>query len=330
MADMSSRYLGMTLRNPLIVGASSLTLDLQAVKRCEEAGAGGVVLKSLFEEQIALDNQGLDQSLQGATQWHSEVFEYMEADIGMRYGAREYLDIIRACSEEVAIPVIASINCVSAGLWQDFASQIEAAGARALELNVAIMPVDFAVTSEEVDRRYIEIVTAARAAVSIPIAVKLPPNCSSLPNLLRRLRQAGADGFVLFNRFYRPSIDIEALKITGGEQWSTSAELSPALRWIALLSGRLDADIAATCGVHTGADMARALLAGAKAVQVASALYRNGLEHIRVMLDELEAWMDRKGFADLGEVIGRLSREESDDAGTYERFQYIKGLVGIQ
>ena len=330
MANLSTRYLGLELRNPLIVGASSLTLDAKAAKRCEEAGAGGVVLKSLFEEQIALDTQGLDDSLHAASQWHSEVFEYMEANIGMRYGTREYLEIVRRCSETVAIPVIASINCVSAGIWEDFASQVEAAGARALELNVAIMPTDFSVNAEAVVQQYVDIVTAARRAVSIPLAIKLPAACGSLPNLLLQLRQAGADAFVLFNRFYRPGIDIEALKVTSGEQWSSPAELSTALRWIALLAGRLDADFAATCGIHDGADMARALLAGANAVQVASTLYRNGIQHIAVMLEELESWMERKGFDSLDDVIGILSQAANKDTELFGRFQYIKGLVGIQ
>jgi dihydroorotate dehydrogenase (fumarate) len=330
MADLTTRYLGLELRNPFVVGASSLTLDARAVKRCEDAGAGAVVLKSLFEEQIKLDVQGLDQSLQSTERWHSEVFEYMEADIGMRYGTRDYLRVIQECREAASIPVIASINCVTSEWWQDFAAQVQAAGAQALELNVAIMPTEFAVTGAQVEDQYVDIVKTAREAVSIPIAIKLPSTCSSLPNLLLRLRRAGASGFVLFNRFYRPNIDIEDLKLTSGDQWSTSAELSTTLRWISILAGRIDADLVATRGIHTGEDMARALLAGANAVQVASAIYRNGIDHIGVMLDQFSQWMDRKGFSTLPDVIGRMSQKKNRDTDLFGRFQYIKGLVGIQ
>ncbi len=330
MSSLKTEYLGLELKNPLIVGASSLTLDARAVSRCADAGAGAVVLKSLFEEQIRLNTAALDSSLHAEEQMHSEVFAYMEADIGMRYGSREYLDIVRDCKNAVDIPIIASINCVSTEWWQDFAAEVAAAGADALELNVAIMPSSLTVTSEQIEEQYVEIVKTARAVIDIPIAVKLGPYCTSLPKLVINLRQAGADGFVLFNRFYRPTIDVDKLEFCVDTPYSTSAELSVPLRWICLLADRIATDFAAATGVHTSEDVVKTILAGAKATQVASVLYRNGVAELQPLVDGLAAWMDSKGFESIADFRGKMSQAQQPDTEIFGRCQYIKGLVGLE
>jgi len=330
MADLSTTYLGMELKNPVIVGASSLTMDSASVAKCANAGAGAVVLKSLFEEQIRMDSSGLDSSLAAGEQWHSEVFEYMEADIGMRYGTREYLEVVSACKESAGIPVIASINCVSAEWWQEFAAEVAAAGADALELNIAIMPENITVTSQEIEERYIQIVQTAREAVDIPIAVKLGPYATSIPQLVLKLRQAGANGCVLFNRFYRPTIDPDKLCVTTDSPYSSPTELSVSLRWISLLAGKIAIDFAAATGIHTGLDVARALLAGAGTAQIVSALYIHGLPQIGRVLDELTQWMDASGFDSIADFRAKLSQHNNPDSQLFGRCQYIKGLVGLE
>ncbi len=328
--DLTTRYLGLELRNPLIVGACSLTMTADAIRRCAQAGAGAVVVKSLFEEQIRLDSVDLHDAVAGQSAWHAEVFEYMEADLGMRYGAREYLAIIREAHSSVDIPVIASINCVSEEWWGEFAQEVEAAGADALELNIALAPESLDVTGEDLESRYERIVTKAREQVSLPLAVKLGPWFTSLPETVLRLRRAGADGFVLFNRFYCPTIDPDALKVVAASPFSSPAELSLPLRWVSLLADRVAADFAGATGVHSGLDAVRLLLAGAHAVQVVSALYRDGVEHLQKMLDEITAWMERKKLGSLQEFRGRLSQARNPDQELFGRLQYIKGLVGIE
>lgn len=328
MPDLSTTYLGLSLRNPLIAGASTLTGSLQGVCRCAEAGAGAVVLQSLFEEQLCQESEALGEALAAAGQSHAEAYQYLAAEIGLRTGPAEYLDLIRDARRQTGIPIIASINCIRTEWWREFAADVEAAGASAIELNAAILPTWFDMTGAEVETRYEGIVRAARAAVRIPLAVKLPETCSSLPDLLQRLRKAGANGFVLFNRFYMPTIDVEGLKVVSGSRFSTPEELSPALRWISLLAGQLDASLAASRGVHSGADIARCLLAGADAVQSVSALIKGRPAVIGTMLGDLTQWLDRHGFATLADVRGLLSQARSPDTELFSRFQYMKWLSG--
>lgn len=330
MANLATRYLGLALKNPLVVGASSLTMNAQGVRACAEAGAGAVVLKSLFEEQIRLDSAELDRSLESEENWHSEVFALMEASIGMRYGTREYLQVVRDCRAAADIPVIASINCVSTEWWEDFAGEVAAAGADALELNIAIMPRTLVTTGTEIEDRCVEIMKVARKAVRIPIAVKLGPYFTSVPQVVLRLREAGADGFVLFNRFYRPTVDIETMTLTAADPYSTSAELAPSLRWICLLAERVSTDFAAATGVHTPEDVIRVVLAGANAVQVVSALYMRGVDHLRVLLEGMEQWMAGEGYGTVDEFRGLMCQARHPDSEMFSRCQYIKGLVGLE
>jgi dihydroorotate dehydrogenase (fumarate) len=328
MANLTTTYLGLKLRSPIIVGASALNRTVAGVCSCAEGGAGAVVLPSLFEEQLRQESEALNEALVAEGQSHSEAYPYAAAEIGLRMAPGAYLELIREARQQAGIPVIASLNCVRTEWWGEFAAEAEAAGADALELNAAILPTWFNLTGPEVEARYVDIVRTARAAVQIPLAVKLPETCSSLPDLLQRLRRAGADGFVLFNRFYMPTIDPEKLAVVFGSRFSTPEELSPTLRWVSLLSGVVDASFAASRGVHSGADVARCILAGADAVQTVSAILLHKPAHIRTMLGDLERWMDRHGFAQLSDVRGRLSQARNPDAERFSRFQYMKWLSG--
>ena len=292
MADLSTEYMGLPLRNPLIVASSSLTKSADDVRKCSDAGAGAVVLKSLFEEQIAANAKDMEAHL-----WlygHTEAFEYV-SKMAMPLGPRDYLKLIAEAKAGVAIPIIASLNCITARWWTDFARQIEAAGADALEVNISAMPSDPARTSEEIENIYMDIVESLRAAVRIPIAVKIGPYFTSVARMASELSGRGVSALVLFNRFYQIDIDTEKVDIVPGLRFSSPHEISLPLRWIALLAGSVKCDLAASTGVHDGAGFVKQLLAGATAVQVCSVLYERGMEHIRKILEGVEAWMEGHG-----------------------------------
>ncbi len=327
MPDLSVRYLGLALRNPIIVAASSLTKSVEGLQRCEEAGAGAVVLKSLFEEQIDADTQSVEQHL-----WmgdHPEAFEYVRG-MGMELGPREYLELVEQGKRKLGIPVIASLNCVSPRWWLDYAAQLASAGADALELNISALPSDLDRDGRAVEALYLDVLRAVRERVKLPVAVKIGPYFSALGNMAQQLSEAGAAGLVLFNRFYQVDIDAERMDLAPGYRFSAREELNLPLRWVGLLAGKLPCDLAVTTGVHRGEDAVKALLAGAQAVQVCSTLYLNGLEQIGRIVAELEAWMERKGFADLAAFRGRCSQDKSAKSELYERLQYVKALVGVE
>ena len=284
---------------------------------------------------------------------HSEAFEYLQA-YGKTLGPREYLQLVRAAKQAVQVPIIASVNCVTAERWGEYARQLAGAGADALEINVGFLPNDPAMTGAAVEDRYEQILAMVRSRVELPVALKVAPYFSSFAHLAARLgnhRMAGppfmagwcgpaesdrtvtwrgADALVLFNRFYRFDIDIDKMRLAGGNPYSTSEELHVPLRWISLLAGRVNCDLAATTGVHNGRDAVKLLLAGATVVQLCSTLYRNGFDRIGLILDQLREWMRSQGFAGLDEFRGRLSQQRSEEPGSYERVQYIKALVGIE
>jgi dihydroorotate dehydrogenase (fumarate) len=345
MVDLSTRYMGLELKNPLVVSSSSLTKTLQGVKKVAAAGAGAIVLKSLFEEQIAADVAELARFAEIAG--HTESVEYLQG-YGEALGPREYLKLVSDAKQAVEVPIIASINCRTEQRWAQYARQLAAAGADALEINVGILPSRARMTGAEVEESHERILHAVQAQVDLPVAMKVGPYVSSFAHLASRLGNdhifaAGsrspsevpewghkrADALVLFNRFYHFDIDVEELRLTGGNPYSTSAELHLPLRWISLLAGRVDCDLAATTGVHDGRDMVKLLLAGATTVQVCSTLYRNGIGRIGRMLQELEAWMQAHGFTRLPEFRGRLSQVRSEHPEEFERLQYIKALVGL-
>lgn len=351
MIDLTTNYMGLELKNPLVVASCGLTKNLQGVKKCVEAGAGAIVLKSMFEEQIKAEVAELTQHVDSVG--HTESFEYLHG-YGEALGPREYLQLVREAKRSVDVPIIASINCVSDQRWADYARQLSAAGADGLEINIGFLPKLAELTSSEVEQRYEEILYAVRNQVDLPVALKVGPFISSFANLAARLGNdrmegqpftvgwcgpgesdknvtwRGADALVLFNRFYRFDIDVDTLQLTNGNPYSTVEELHIPLRWISLLAGRVKCDLAATTGIYDGRDVAKQLLAGASVVQVCSTLYRNGLGQIGLILDQLREWMQEHDFERLGDFRGRLSQARSDQPEAYGRLQYIKALVGIE
>jgi dihydroorotate dehydrogenase (fumarate) len=327
MADLSVTYMGLKLANPLIVSSSSLTNTVVKVKRCEDSGAGAVVLKSLFEEQIEAQTEEIEEE-----SWpypHPEAFDYVR-QMGMRLGQDDYLKLISEAKKSVSIPVIASLNCISPKWWGNYAREIARAGADAIELNIAILPVDPQRSAEDVERTYVRIIEGIRRRVEIPVAAKIGPYFTALPQLARQLSDAGVAALVLFNRFYQMDIDIEKLSLVPGYHLSSPDEIHLPLRWVAVLSGQVGCDIAASTGIHDGTGIIKQLLAGARAVQVCSHLYQKGMDSIGVMLDQLREWMERHHHDKIADFNGKMCMEASEKPEYYERLQYIKVLVGLE
>jgi dihydroorotate dehydrogenase (fumarate) len=323
MANLSSSYMGIELKNPLIVSSCDLTGNIKNIKKCEEAGAGAVVLKSLFEEQIETETKELINNI-----WltnHTEAFEYVRG-MSMANGPDMYLELISKAKKETSIPIIASLNCISPKWWIDYAKQIELSGADALELNISLLPSNLERNSEEIEQIYIDIIEEVVEEINLPIAVKIGAYFTSIAKMADKISNKGIAGLVLFNRFYQIDIDTKNIKLVEGNPLSSSNEMSTSLRWIALLSGRVPCDFAATTGIHTGSDVIKQLLAGAKAVEICSTLYRNGLEYIKDILDEIENWMNEHNYKNIGDFRGKLSKKESDNPELYDRLQYIKAL----
>lgn len=326
--DLATTYLGLELDNPVVVGANPLTATADGIRDCAAAGAGAVVLKSLFEEEIRSEAEGVDDMLGLEGDWHPEVYDYLRAGLGMRCAPRQYLEHIANARRQTHIPIIASINCVTPDIWPEFAAETAAAGAHALELNIALFPNDLHEDAATLEQRVLAIVAAATKAANIPVAVKLAPHFSALPNLVLRIRRAGAKGCVLFNRLYRPTIHPETLKVIGGDRYSTPAESALAVRWIAVLADRLDLDFAAATGFHAGNQAVRAILAGARVVQTVSALHRGGLPQIEAIQTEIRTWMKRKGFATLDDFRGLVSQARQPESPLFTRLQYMRRLDG--
>ena len=317
MADLRTKYMGLSLRNPIIVGSSGLTNSVDMIKEIEKLGAGAVVLKSLFEEQIRFQvNKSVEQS--------ESIYSYPEAEdyIGnytKETSVSEYLELIRNCKASVSIPVIASINCVSSAEWISFARKIQEAGADAIELNIFVLPSDPKRNSEQNEQVYFDIAMAIIKQVSIPVALKISHYFSSLTNIALKLSWTGIKGMVLFNRFYSPDIDIDKFEVTSSNVLSSPEEISSSLRWVAMLSDRLHCDIAASTGVHDGAGVIKQLLAGAKAVQITSCLYKKGTGILPEMINFIDGWMDKHEFKTTDEFIGKMSFKEAQNPAAYER-----------
>jgi dihydroorotate dehydrogenase (fumarate) len=325
--NLTTRYLGFELRNPLVVAACPLTAQLDTLRRLEEAGAAAVVMPSLFEEQLEDDSVTFHRFYKsGSESPLGEPLDYPELD-AYNTGPRSYLGQIGDAKKALSIPVIGSLNGISRGGWVRHARRIQEAGADALELNVYFVSTEPYVTAEELEGRYLELVAAVREAISIPLAVKIGPFFSSLPNMAHRLVQAGAGGLVLFNRFLQPDIDLEALQVVPKLVLSTSDELRLPLRWIAILRAYFEISLAATTGVHTAADVLKLLLAGADVTMVASALYRHGLEHLRTLLEGVNTWLKEKDYHSVAQMKGLLSQANAPDPAAFERANYIKSIV---
>jgi dihydroorotate dehydrogenase (fumarate) len=326
--DLSTKYMGLSLRNPLIIGSCGLTNSVEKVIELEKGGAGAVVLKSLFEEQI---NHQIAKSLSQT----DSVYHYPEAtdyisNYSKEHDISQYLDLIRKCKAAVKIPVIASINCISASEWIAFARKIQEAGADALELNIFILPSDPKRNSEQNEKVYFDIVMAVMKEISLPVAVKISPYFAGLANTALKLSWTGIAGMVLFNRFYSPDIDIKTMGVVPSHVLSTPEEMSLSLRWVAMLSDRVHCDIAASTGIGNGESVVKQLLAGAMATQVVSAIYKGGNGVIGEMLKTIEAWMKEKNFTTTKDFIGRMSLSQGDNPGAWERVQFMKHFSGIE
>jgi len=327
--NLETSYLGMTLASPLVASASPLGRSLESLRRLEEAGAAAVVLPSLFEEQIEHEEYAVHEALEYGTESFAEApGGYLpELAEGYNTGPGRYLDLVRTAREELKIPVIASLNGATKGGWTDYSARIEEAGASALELNVYFIAADPDETGGEVERRYLELMTAVRESIDIPLAVKIGPYFSSVANMARRLVDAGADGLVLFNRFYQPDIDLEELDVTPNVQLSSSFELRLPLRWIAILRGRVKASLAATTGVHTGEDALKLLMAGADVTMMASALLENGPGHIGLVSDQMERWLEVHEYESVEQAKGSMSQAGAPDPAAFERSNYMESLI---
>ncbi|HNK62764.1 MAG TPA: dihydroorotate dehydrogenase-like protein [Anaerolineales bacterium] len=326
MTNLSTTYLGLNLKNPLVASASPISKKLDKAQRLEEAGIAAIVMYSLFEEQIIHESLELDHYLTRGTDSFAEALTYLP-DSGMySLSPEKYLGHLASLKKGLNIPVIGSLNGVSKGGWTRYARHIEEAGADALELNLYYLPTDPDLTSQEVEAAQIDLVAEVRASIRIPLAVKLSPFVTSLPNFARRLVEAGANGLVLFNRFYQPDFDLDELDIVHNLDLSTSSEIRLPLRWISILHGKVDADFALTSGVHSAADVLKAMMAGAKVAMTASTLLHHGEQAVAPILNGLETWMQEHEYESIQQMQGSMSQKNVREPAAFERANYMKVL----
>ncbi|MGF1670217.1 MAG: dihydroorotate dehydrogenase-like protein [Balneolaceae bacterium] len=329
--NFETEYLGLSLKNPLVVSASPLSNDVDTVKKLENAGASAVVMYSLFEEQITAENQALDHYLSTSGESYAEATSYFpEPTEYHNLHAEEYLEQIESLKDAVDIPVIASINGISKGGWISYAKKMEEAGADAIELNVYYIAGDPQITSAEVEQRYIDDLQAVKESVEIPVSVKLGPYFSSFGNMAVRLQEAGADGLVLFNRFYQPDFNLEDLEVEPSLELSSSFEKRLPLRWIAMLRPHLSCSLAATTGIHSAHDVIKMILAGADVAMMASVLLFEGPGVLKSILKEMALWMEEKEYISVEEMKGAMSSASVADPSAFERANYIKVLQGFR
>lgn len=324
--NLSTTYMGMSLKNPVVPSASPLSMTLDGIRRMEDAGAGAVVMYSLFEEQITQEGHQLDHYLTYGAESYGEALSYFPEMERYNVGPDEYLDRIRRAKEAVDIPIIGSLNGVSTGGWIDYAKKIEDAGADALELNIYYIPTDPAMTGAAVEEMYVNIVRDVKSSVNFPVAVKLGPYFSSVANISYRLAAVGADALVLFNRFYQPDFDLEQLAVVPHLVLSDSNELRLPLRWVAILYGRVPVDFAITSGVHTHLDVLKCMMAGASVAMMASVLLESGIRHISEVLDNLQVWMDEHEYESIAQMRGSMSQQHCAEPAAFERANYMKVL----
>jgi dihydroorotate dehydrogenase (fumarate) len=327
MSDLSTTYLGLTLKNPLVVSPSPLCTDLAAIRRMEDAGAAAVVLHSLFEEQLTLEGRELDRFLTSGTESFAEALSYFPDLQAYKLGPEGYLEHIRKAKAAVKIPIIGSLNGISTGGWISYAKKIEQAGADALELNVYYIAADPDMSGAQVEQMYADLVRDVRASLKIPVAVKLGPYFSSMASMARRLDQAGANGLVLFNRFYQPDFDLEKLEVVPNLNLSRSEELRLRLCWVAILYGRIKADMAITGGVHTAEDVIKSMMSGARVAMMTSALLKNGIEHLKTVLEGIGAWMEKYEYISIRQMQGSMSQKSVAEPAAFVRANYMKVLT---
>ncbi len=328
--DLRTKYMGMELRTPLVPSASPLSDDIDNVKHMEDAGAAAVVLYSLFEEQLRSEHDALDYYMTHGSESYAEAITYFPEPRSFITGPEEYLNHIFKAKRAVRIPVIASLNGMSLGGWTSYAGQLEEAGADALELNVYFVPTDMHVTAAEVEENYIDILQSVKAKVKIPVAIKISPFFSNMANMARKLDDAGADGLVLFNRFYQPDIDIETLEVRPNVILSTPQAFRLPLRWIAILYGRVRASMAATSGIHRSQDVLKSLMAGADVTMLCSVLIRKGFEEIRTIERELSQWMEEREYESVEQMKGSMSQKHCAEPAAFERAQYMRAVLAYR
>ncbi|MGB8643669.1 MAG: dihydroorotate dehydrogenase-like protein [Anaerolineae bacterium] len=329
MIDLSTTYLGLPLKNPIVASASPLTRKLDNFKRLEDAGAAAIVMHSLFEEEIALASHQLDYFLNYAEESFPEALNYFPA---MEYniGPDDYIELLHRARQTVSIPVIGSLNGISAGGWLDYAQKIEQAGADALELNIYYVASNPDQTSDEIEEMYLDLVREVKSSIHIPVAVKLGSQFTSFANFAKKLDGAGVNGIVLFNRFYQPDIDLENLEVVSNLDFSTSYELRLRLRWIAILYGCIQADMAVTGGVHTGRDVLKAMMAGANIAMTTSSVLEKGISHLSTLLKQVNEWMYEHEYESIQQMRGSMSQKSVPMPTVFERANYMKVLASFR
>jgi dihydroorotate dehydrogenase (fumarate) len=326
MADLKTNYLGLELKTPLVASASPLSKKVSNVQKMEDKGISAVVLFSLFQEQIKYESLELDYFLTRGTDQFPEALTYFPELKSYNIGPDMYAEHVRKLKDCVSIPIIASLNGTASGDWIKYAPILEQAGADALELNIYFLPTDNQITAQVLEKQYIKLIADVCQSVHIPVALKLPPFFTSLTNMVKNSIDAGVDGFVLFNRFMQPDLDIEALEVSVTRHLSTSADLLLPLRWIAILYGRVKADLALSSGVHSAQDMVKAIMAGANVTMITSEFLLNGLDRAQVFLSDLEQWMETHSYKSVTEMRGTLSQVKAPDPAAFERAQYMRAL----
>jgi dihydroorotate dehydrogenase (fumarate) len=324
--NLTTNYLGMVLKNPIVASSSPLSHTVDSIRRLEDAGTAAVVMYSLFEEQIGFDSYYIDQHLTQGIDSYAESISYFPDMQSYNVGPDEYVNLIRRAKEAVDIPIIGSLNGASVGGWTDYATLIEEAGADALELNIYYLPANTQISGIEVEALYLDILSAVRQTVTIPVAVKIGPFFSSIANMASRLSDAGADGLVLFNRFYQPDFDLENLEVAPRLVLSNSDDLRLPLRWVAILYGRLTADFAITSGIHTSHDVIKGVMAGARVTMMASELLQKGVRRVGQVLNELVTWMNEHEYESVMQMIGAMSQKHCAEPSAFERANYVKML----
>jgi dihydroorotate dehydrogenase (fumarate) len=325
--DLTTNYLGMKLRSPLVPSASPLSESIDNIQQMEDAGAAAVVMHSLFEEQLSLERYELHHHLTKGTESFPEALTYFPQSVSFRVGPETYLEHIQKAKQKVHIPIIASLNGSSLGGWTNYAQQIQQAGADALELNIYYVPTDLELTSNEIEQTYIDILQAVKASINIPVAVKLSPYFTNMANMAKRLDAAGADALVLFNRFYQPDINLHHLDVEPNVLLSTPQSMRLPLRWIAILYGRVHTDLAATSGIHKGYDVLKMLMVGAKVTMLCSTLLRHGINHIQVIEQEIREWMEQNEYESIQQMQGSMSQQHCPNPSAFERAQYMRSLT---
>ncbi|NLJ83217.1 MAG: dihydroorotate dehydrogenase-like protein [Bacteroidales bacterium] len=326
--DLSCTYMGLKLKSPLIAGSCGLTNSIEKIKKMESYGVGAVVLKSIFEEQIIAEIGRSVKTIE-SEYMHPDALDYIK-NYTETTSYDAYSTLISDLKKEVSIPIIASINCVSDGDWIDYAKRVQEAGADALELNISILPIDFEMTANELESKYFQIIRHVKNKVTIPIAVKVSPYFSSLGKTLKTFSFYGADALVLFNRLHQPDIDIEKMKVIGAGLERKGTEFYNVLRWMSIMSSHLDCDLSATSGVENGKDVVKQLLAGSDTVQIATVMYKKGIEVIKDILSELSEWMEKHEYKSIDDFKGKLNFKNISDPNVYLRIQFMKHFAGIE